>query len=110
MKDLGLMHYFLGMEVHQNSDEIFVYQTKYAKDMLKKFGMDGCKHVSIPIAHGELLCKQESVALSSTETEYIALTSVGAQAFWLRKMSFEFKFPTKIGAGAFIQNDLLDII
>lgn len=40
IKDLALMHYFLGMEVHQNSKEIFTFQPKYAKDMLKKFGID----------------------------------------------------------------------
>ena len=34
-KDLGLMHYFLSMEVHQNNNESFVCQNKYAKDMLK---------------------------------------------------------------------------
>jgi hypothetical protein len=39
MKDLGLMQYFLGMEVSQNEDGIFIFQTKYAKDMLKKIDM-----------------------------------------------------------------------
>ena len=28
MKDLDLMKYFLGMEVYQNKDEIFICQTK----------------------------------------------------------------------------------
>ena len=28
MKDLGLMHYFLGLEVWQRSDEIFLFQGK----------------------------------------------------------------------------------
>ena len=39
MKDLGMMHYFLGMEVWQSSDGIFLGQGKYAIDILKKFGM-----------------------------------------------------------------------
>ena len=30
MKDLGMMHYFLGMEVWQNADGIFLGQGKYA--------------------------------------------------------------------------------
>jgi len=30
MTDLGLMHYFLGMEIHQEENEIFICQLKYA--------------------------------------------------------------------------------
>ena len=30
MKDLGLMHYFLGMEIWQGDEDIFVSQGKYA--------------------------------------------------------------------------------
>ena len=30
MKDLGIMKYFLAMEVYQSKDEIFICQTKYA--------------------------------------------------------------------------------
>lgn len=37
MKDLGLMHYFLGMEVLQVDEELFVSQGKYANKILKKF-------------------------------------------------------------------------
>lgn len=55
MTDLGLMSYFLGMEVHQTHDEIFLCQTKYAREMLKRFGMSECKPVATPIAHGECL-------------------------------------------------------
>ena len=36
MKDIGLMHYFLRMEVWKRSEEIFSYQGKYAVEILKK--------------------------------------------------------------------------
>ena len=39
MKDLGMMHYFLGLEVWQHSDEIFLNQGKYTFEILKRFGM-----------------------------------------------------------------------
>ena len=39
MKDLGMMHYFLGMEVWQNADGIFLRQGKYVVEILKRFGM-----------------------------------------------------------------------
>eukprot|EP00253_Pinus_taeda_P003826 PITA_03826 len=43
MKDMGLMHYFLGMEVWQKDEEVFVFQGKYANDILRRFHMEKCK-------------------------------------------------------------------
>jgi hypothetical protein len=68
MKDLGLMQYFLGMEVYQNEDEIFICQTKYAKDMLKKFDMVDCKPASTPTAHGIVLCRDDGVEIVDEAT------------------------------------------
>ena len=65
MKDLGLMRYFLGMEVHQCQEEIFVCQSKYAKDMLSKYGMMNCTGVHNHVAHGELLCKDDGAPKAS---------------------------------------------
>ena len=42
MKDLGLLHYFLGLEVLRNSDSIILNQRKYTLDILKRFGMWNC--------------------------------------------------------------------
>ena len=36
MKDMGMMHYFLGMEVWQNVDGISLGQGKYVVDILKR--------------------------------------------------------------------------
>jgi hypothetical protein len=49
MKDLGLMHYFLGLEVWQRKDEIFLSQGKYTMEILKKFSMTECKSMPMPI-------------------------------------------------------------
>jgi len=49
MKDLGLMHYFLGLEVWQKPNEILLSQGKYAVDILKRFGMMNCRSVSTPM-------------------------------------------------------------
>ena len=43
MKDLGMMHYFLGMEVWQSTNGIFLGQGKYAVEILNRFGMMDCK-------------------------------------------------------------------
>jgi hypothetical protein len=46
MKDLGLMHYFLGLEVWQRQGKTFLAQGKYIVDVLKRFGMMDCKSMS----------------------------------------------------------------
>ena len=49
MTDLGLLNYFVGMEINQTHEDIFVCQEKYAKNLLKKFNMEGCKIVNTPL-------------------------------------------------------------
>jgi hypothetical protein len=49
MKDIGLMHYFLGQEVWQQPGEIFLGQGKYAVEILKKFRMKDCRLMSTPM-------------------------------------------------------------
>jgi hypothetical protein len=41
--DLGFLHYFLGLQVLQNNEGIFLSQSKYACDLLRPFHMDDCK-------------------------------------------------------------------
>ena len=50
MKDLGMMHYFLGMEVWKNADRISPGQGKYMIEILKRFGMMDCKAMTTPMA------------------------------------------------------------
>jgi hypothetical protein len=49
MKDLGLMHYFLSLEVWQSPEKIFLNQGKYAVEMLKRFDMSECKSMNTPM-------------------------------------------------------------
>jgi hypothetical protein len=39
MKDLGLMHYYLGLEVWKKLGEIFLGQGKYVVNILQRFEM-----------------------------------------------------------------------
>jgi len=52
MKDLGLLRYFLGLEIWQRSGGLFVSQGKYAWEILEKFNMHGCKPVDTPLPGG----------------------------------------------------------
>jgi len=49
MTDLGLMAYFLGIEIKQNENGVFIFQKKYAKEILKKFKMEEYKLVCTPM-------------------------------------------------------------
>ena len=49
MKDLGLMHYFLGLEVWQNLEGVFLNQVKYVVEIFKRFDMLECKTMSTPM-------------------------------------------------------------
>jgi hypothetical protein len=44
MSMMGELKYFLGLQVSQLREGTFLCQTKYTKDMLKKFGMEKGKH------------------------------------------------------------------
>jgi hypothetical protein len=49
MSDIGLMHYFLGMEVWQEEGHIFLGQGKYATNILSRFQMEDCRPMSTPM-------------------------------------------------------------
>ena len=59
MTDLGLMKYFLGIEVSQLESGMFISQSKYASDLLKRFKMLECKAAATPIALGTKLSKTD---------------------------------------------------
>lgn len=61
MRDLGLRHYFLEIEVCQEEEGIFISQKKYTKDMLSKFKMLGCKSIATPLVLSEKLKKEDRV-------------------------------------------------
>ena len=50
MKEFGMIHYFLGMEVWQNIDGIFLGQGMYAVEILNMFRMMDCKAMTTPMA------------------------------------------------------------
>eukprot|EP00253_Pinus_taeda_P002716 PITA_02716 len=165
MKEIGLMHYFLGLEVWQEEGHFFLGQGKYIVDILSRFHMEDCRPMSTtmitnwkklhasdselvdPTLYRQLIgslmylvntrldicfavntmsqfmceprkvhwvaakhilrkstsgcCfglgsavvswfsrKQQSVALSSAEVEYMAASLASCEAIWLRKMLF----------------------
>jgi hypothetical protein len=50
LKDLGPLHYFLGIEVKPLENGLFLTQEKYASEILTRAGMQHCKLVSTPLS------------------------------------------------------------
>nr|ABB46643.2 retrotransposon protein, putative, Ty1-copia subclass [Oryza sativa Japonica Group] len=50
MSMIGELSFFLGVQIKQLKDGTFVSQTKYIKDLLKRFGLEDAKSIKTPIA------------------------------------------------------------
>ncbi|GJU79965.1 copia protein [Tanacetum coccineum] len=130
MSMMGKISFFLRLQISQSPRGIFINQSKYALESLKKYGMESCDPVdtlmvekskldedtqgkAVDLTHyrrmvGTLMyltasrpnltfivcmCarlvswsskRQKSVAISSMEAEYIALSGCCAQVLWMR--------------------------
>ena len=67
MKDLGLPHYFLGLEVCQKKDHIFLNQGNYTHDILARFGMMDRKPLATLMEINLHKLKEEVVNLESID-------------------------------------------
>ena len=77
LKDLGDLHYFLGIEVSKVREGIVLSQGKYANELLQRVGMTQCKPVSTPLSTSEKLSLHDGVLLGPEDaTEYRSI--VGA--------------------------------
>ncbi|GJY40225.1 ribonuclease H-like domain, reverse transcriptase, RNA-dependent DNA polymerase [Tanacetum coccineum] len=68
MSDLGLLAYYLGIEVTQTNGDISIKQSAYASKILKEAGMIDCNETLIPMDPGTRLTKvTEGTMVNSTE-------------------------------------------
>ncbi|GJW47138.1 putative ribonuclease H-like domain-containing protein [Tanacetum coccineum] len=59
MSSMGELTFFLGLQVKQKEDGIFISQDKYVTEILKKFGFTDVKTASTPMETQKLLLKDE---------------------------------------------------
>ncbi|GJR74305.1 retrovirus-related pol polyprotein from transposon TNT 1-94 [Tanacetum coccineum] len=59
MRMMGKLNYFLGLQIKQMEDGIFFNQSKYIKEMLKKFGLEDSKPMKTPMSSGTKLTNDE---------------------------------------------------
>ena len=64
MPDSGLLHSFLGFEVTQSDDRIFISQRRYGTNLLKKFNMPNRKPTPTPRNVNEILISEYGTGLA----------------------------------------------
>lgn len=67
LRDLGVLKYFLGLEIARSSDGIFICQRKYALETLTATGMLGCKPISTPMIPNLHLSIDEGTPIENPE-------------------------------------------
>ncbi|GJR77472.1 retrovirus-related pol polyprotein from transposon TNT 1-94 [Tanacetum coccineum] len=72
MSMMGEMKFFLGLQVNQFSNGIFINQSKYILDILKRFGMENCDTVPTPMVEQAKL-KLDLVGKPVDHTDYRSL-------------------------------------
>ena len=102
LKDLGPLHFFLGVEVIPTKEGLFLTQHKYIRDMLSKTSMDGAKDVTTPLTTSvSLKLADGSSSVDSTEyrrvigaLQYLPLTRPDI-SFVVNKLSQFMHSPTQ---------------
>ncbi|KAL7593273.1 hypothetical protein Lser_V15G33153 [Lactuca serriola] len=92
MIDLGLLKYFLGLEVLQRKDGIFVCQKKYATDLLKKFNVTGGKVSTTPMNINEKLQHEDG----SNKTNSSVFRSLVGGLNYLTHSRPDISFPVSV--------------
>ena len=60
MSMIEVLKYFLGLQIKQNENEIFINKAKYVKNLLKRFGYDNGIAKSTPMSTTIKLDKDEN--------------------------------------------------
>ena len=60
MSHMGELNSFLGLQIKQLNEGIFIYQEKYCKDLIKRFGMSNTTSKPTPMSTSIHLDKVES--------------------------------------------------
>jgi len=60
MSMIGELNLFLGLQIKQTKNGIFVNKSKYCKELIHKFGMENAKNMATPMSTACYLDKDET--------------------------------------------------
>ena len=82
MKDMGILHYCLGITIEQDSEQkcLWMHQKQYILKMLEKFGLSEAKPVSTPADLSTKLEKDDGVSKEVDSISYQSM--VGSLLLW----------------------------
>ena len=85
MSDLGLLSYYLGLEVKQQSGDISICQGAYAKKILDISGMKGCNPMDTPMEqHIKLLPGKLELVTNATNRDILhRITEISCLKRWI---------------------------
>ncbi|RVX11445.1 Retrovirus-related Pol polyprotein from transposon TNT 1-94 [Vitis vinifera] len=101
LKDLGSLHYFLGLEVKYLPNGLFVSQTKYIRDLLEHTKMMECTPINTPLALKSIITSFDEQPIDPTQyrqlvgsLQYLTFTRPGI-VHAVNKACQHFQAPTK---------------
>jgi hypothetical protein len=72
MSLLGELSFFLGLQIRQRNQGIFIFQTNYIIERLKRFGMEDCKPITTPMKTSCKLSKDDD-SKSTDQRQYMSM-------------------------------------
>nr|GEV39095.1 copia protein [Tanacetum cinerariifolium] len=104
MSMMGELNFFLGLQIEQMEDKIFFNQSKYIKEMLKKFGLEDSKPTKSLMSTEIKLTKDDEadsvdsskyrektdIAIFTTEAEYVSAGKACQQALWMKQALIDY--------------------
>ncbi|KAL2319304.1 hypothetical protein Fmac_028273 [Flemingia macrophylla] len=69
MSMMGELKFFLGLQIVQSNEGIQIHQTKYAKELLKKYKMEDAKPMKTPM-HTSCALKLDELSTDVDQTQY----------------------------------------
>ncbi|GJS04519.1 retrovirus-related pol polyprotein from transposon TNT 1-94 [Tanacetum coccineum] len=86
MSMMGELNFFLGLQIKQLNDGIFFNQSKYIKEMLKKFGLEDSKPMKTPMST-EIKLTRDEEGESVDNTKYRGMIGTMHLGLWYPKGS-----------------------
>ena len=68
IKDLGDLHYFLGIQVQRKKDRLLLTQERYASEILQRVNMQLCKPIKTPLCTTEKLSVNSGTSLGAEDS------------------------------------------